>query len=56
MNTDELMNYLVDVPKGSSYREKNAYVMYESDKEKTFAPIDELYLKLRKPLNVMIIK
>ena len=56
VSTDKLLDYLVDVPKGSSYREKNAYMMYESDKEKTFAPIDDLYFKLRKPLNVMVIK
>lgn len=56
VNTDKLLDYLVDVPKGSSYREKNAYMMYESDKEKTFAPIDDLYFKLRKPLKVVVMQ
>jgi len=56
VSTDKLLEYLVDVPKGSSYREKNAYIMFESDKEKTFAPIDDLYFKLRKPLNVMVMQ
>ena len=56
VSTDKLLDYLVDVPKGSSYREKNAYMMYESDKEKTFAPIDDLYFKLRKPLNVVVLQ
>ena len=54
VSTSKLMNFLIDVPKGSSYREKNAYVMYASDKEKPFGPIDDLYLKLRKPLNVIV--
>ena len=56
VSTDKLLNNLVDVPEGSSYYEKNAYMMYESDKEKTFAPIDDLYFKLRKPLSVVVIK
>ncbi|MCE5249588.1 hypothetical protein LLG96_05140 [bacterium] len=56
VSTDELEKYLVRVPKGSSYREKNAYVMYASDKDNPFGPIDDLWMKLRKPLQVKVIQ
>ena len=56
MTTDKLEEYLIDVPKGSSYREKNAYVFYEFDSEGKFAPVDELYMRLRSPLEVKVIK
>ena len=54
VSTDELMEYLVDVPKGSTYREKNAYVIFKTDDDRKFAPIDELYMKLRKPLKIVV--
>ena len=45
---------LVDVPKGSSYREKNAYLLYEYGTETKYAPVDELWLRLRSPLTVTL--
>ena len=55
VSTDQLMEFLVYVPKGSSYYEKNAYVVYETDKERAFAPIDSLYFSLGKPLEVHVL-
>jgi hypothetical protein len=55
VDTDKLMQFLIDVPKGSSYRETNAYAMYETDKTKTFQPIDDLWFQLRKPLEVHVV-
>ncbi|MFC1608329.1 hypothetical protein ACFL47_10205 [Candidatus Latescibacterota bacterium] len=55
VSTDQLLSQLVDVPRGSSYREKNAYVLYETDSELTFGPIDDLYFQLRKPLKVHVL-
>jgi len=43
-----------EIPEGSSYYEKNAYVFYEWTKEGKFKPIDDLWFKLRSPLNVTV--
>ncbi len=48
--------FLVDIPAGSSYREKNAYMLYESNQDNPFAPIDNLYRRLREPLRVTIVE
>jgi hypothetical protein len=43
-----------EIPEGSSYYEKNAYVFYEWTKEGKFKPIDDLWFKLREPLKVTL--
>lgn len=43
-----------EIPEGSSYYEKNAYVFYEWTKDGKFKPIDELWFKLREPLKVTV--
>lgn len=51
---DDWANACIDIPVGSSYYEKNAYVFYEWQKETKFAPIDDLSFKLRNPLKVTV--
>ncbi len=43
-----------EIPEGSSYYEKNAYVFYEWTKDGKFKPIDDLWFKLREPLKVTL--
>ena len=54
--SDEARKNLVKVPKGSSYREKNAYLFYEYGAETKYAPVDGLWEQLRKPLAVTIVR
>jgi len=54
VSTEDVRKNLVDVPKGSSYREKNAYLLYEYGTETKYAPVDELWLRLRSPLAVTL--
>ena len=55
VDTETVRSFLVDVPKGSSYREKNAYLFYRCGAENTFSPIDELWMRLREPLQATVL-
>jgi hypothetical protein len=55
MSLSEIDKNLIPVPKGSSYYEKNAYLLYEFGMEKKFDPVDALNFQLRAPLNVKVI-
>ncbi len=54
VDTDTIKSRLITIPEGSSYYEKNAYVMYEFDMETKFDPMDNLWRKLRKPCEVIV--
>ncbi len=54
VDSDTVRSFLVDVPKGSSYYEKNAYLMYEFDTDHPYVGIDSLWQQLRKPCKVKI--
>ena len=56
LTTEEANSFLIDVPKGSSYQEKNAYMFYEFDREKQFEPLDNTYFQLRTPLKVKVLR
>ena len=55
-NADDWRNSCVEIPKGSSYYEKNAYVFFEWDVETKFKPIDDLWFKLKNPLLVTVVQ
>ncbi len=52
--SEEVRRFLIDVPEGSSWREKNAYLFYDYDAETKYGPADELWRRLRSPLSVII--
>jgi hypothetical protein len=56
MTWDEIDRNLIRVPKGSSYSEKNAYLLDRFTPETKFAPVDSVYLRLRYPLEVRVVK
>lgn len=52
----ETINEMVRIiPRGSSYFERNAYYFYPFDRESGYEPVDELYLRLTRPLQVQIV-
>lgn len=51
---DDWRNACREIPEGSSYYEKNAYMFYEWTKEGKFKPIDEMWFKLREQLKVTV--
>jgi len=53
-NADDWRKACIDVPEGSSYYEKNAYIFYEWKDESKFEPIDDMSFKLRNPLVVTV--
>ena len=53
-DADDWRNACHEIPEGSAYYEKNAYVFYEWTKEGKFKPIDELWFRLREPLKVVV--
>ena len=55
VDTDTIRSRLIDIPEGSSYYEKNAYLMYEFDSEDKYVPVDDLWRKLRKPCSVIVL-
>jgi len=55
-NADDWAAACIDIPEGSSYYEKNAYVFYEWTKEGKFAPIDGLWMRLKEPLRVTVVQ
>jgi hypothetical protein len=56
MTGEEIDRNLIRVPKGSSYSEKNAYLLYRFTPETKFAPVDSVFLRLRYPLEVRMAK
>ena len=54
LTTEETWNFLIDVPEGSSYYEKNAYFFYEFSREEKFGPVDDMYFQLWTPLEVKV--
>jgi hypothetical protein len=56
MSQSEIDKNLIPVPKGSSYYEKNAYLLFEFGMEKKFEPVDALNFQLKAPLNVKVIR
>jgi hypothetical protein len=55
MSLSEIEKNLIKVPRGSSYYEKNAYLLYQFTSDKKFDPVDALNLQLRTPLNVKVV-
>lgn len=52
----EMEEFAFKIPRGSSYYEKNAYLVYPFDMEKNFSAIDDCYFRLREPLKVRLIR
>jgi len=49
----ETINEMVQrIPRGSSYYERNVYYFYPFDLETSYEPVDTLYLKLTRPLQI----
>ncbi len=53
-DADDWAAATIDIPVGSSYYEKNAYVFYEWTDEDKFTPIDDMSFQLRNPLLVTV--
>jgi hypothetical protein len=53
---DEMNRFAFKIPRGTSYYEKNAYLVYEFDLGKKFSGIDQAYFMLREPLRVILIR
>ena len=53
---EEMNKFAFKIPRGTSYYEKNAYLLYEFDMEKKFSTIDHYYFRLREPLRVKLIR
>ncbi len=56
MTREEIDHFLIPIPKGSSYAEKNAYLLYEFNKDRRFADVDSLWLRLAYPLEANAVK
>lgn len=52
VDTDTLLSFLIDVPKGSCWRERNAYIIYPYTGEERYTPIDDRYYRLSNPLDI----
>lgn len=53
---EEMDEFAFRIPRGTSYYEKNDYLLYEFDMEKKFSDIDHYYFRLREPLRVVLIR
>ncbi|MEX1062017.1 MAG: hypothetical protein WEC12_00325 [Balneolaceae bacterium] len=51
--SQDVINEMVQlIPRGSSYFERNVYLFYPFDSETEYEPVDDLYLRLTRPLKV----
>jgi hypothetical protein len=56
MTQEEIDHFLISIPRGSSYFEKNAYLLYEFTAEQRFAAVDSLWMRLKYPLEAHEVK